>query len=461
MKKLFVLLGIFSIFSGFLFCSDITLTLKSESIYLAKNWLNNINKIPLEEKIGEYQIDFIEQVSHNGYLLCEIYHLYPRGHILVPSYKEFPPIKSFSVVSNFNSNSKGYEYSVLEELKAAFEFLLSYSPGESKEVEKAIKNNNNQWDEFLRISYKKYHLKEIELITEKGKKNTRNFVLIDNYGMELESVMAPPLLKTKWGQGFPYKNWCPLLGNKRCIVGCVATAMAQIMRFYKWPKNGKGTYSYYWENGDRWLTAYFSDTYDWGYMPEKTSQYNTYREQDAVAELCYEVGVSIEMSYGINGSSAHTSKVDDALETFFKYSDKVNTVYRADYNDVDEWFEVLRGQRDLYRPLQFRMCSDDGCHAVVIDGYLITSGLKQVHINMGWYGNSTAYYTLDNILDYTEPDQYAVIDISPAWAEIKLNKTSLFFQALKENLNRLQNILKLKMEDLELWTTQLLLINPG
>lgn len=427
MKKLLVFLGIFAIFSGFLFCYELTLASKLESIYLAKNWLIYINKIPLKDKLGEYQIRFIEQVNHNGYLLCEIYHLYPRGHILVPSYKEFPPIKSFSVVSNFNSKSEGYEYAVLEELKAAFKFLQSYSPGESKEVEKAIKSNSHQWNKFIRISFEKDRLEELELIPEKGKMNTRNFFLIDKFGMKLETVSAPPLLETKWGQSSPYNNWCPLLWGDRCVVGCTATAMAQIMRYYRWPKEGEGYHSYYWSNGYRWLSAYFSDSYDWDYMPNETWQYNTSREQDAVAELCYEVGVSMEMGYGTDGSSVSTYKVDDALETYFKYSDEAKTVDREDYNNVDEWFEVLRGQRDLSRPLQFRMCSSDDCHAVVIDGYLITSGLKQVHINMGWRGNSDAYYTLDNILDFTEIGQYAVIDIVPAWAEIQLNKTSLSF----------------------------------
>jgi len=75
MKKSLVFLALFLIFSAFLLCYELTLVSKIESIYLAQNWITFINKIPLEGKLGEYQIKFIEQVNHKGYPLCEIYHL--------------------------------------------------------------------------------------------------------------------------------------------------------------------------------------------------------------------------------------------------------------------------------------------------------------------------------------------------------------------------------------------------
>lgn len=438
MKKAFSLF-LLLLLTNILFSYNLTLVYEGEANYIATNWLIYINKIPLKDKLGNYQIRYIEQIKHKENPLCKIYHLYPSGHILVPSYKEFPPIKSFSVVSDFDSKSKGYEYSVLEELKAAFKFLQDYKPRESEEVEKAIGRNSDQWNKFVQMELERTHLEELDLLPKKSKKDGRNFILKDGFGVKVEATSAPPLLETRWGQYWPYWNWCPLLGGDRTVVGCVATAMAQIMKYYKWPKEGEGSYSYYWENGNTWLGAYFSDSYDWDYMPNTYWDYDTYREENAVAELCYEAGVSVNMYYGTDGSFASTSDVAYALEAYFKYSNVVKVVYRKNYGNVDAWFEVLKTQRDLSRPLEFAMYPLEGSgHAVVIDGYLITNGLKQVHINMGWYGSSDAYYTLDNILDYTDTYwQNAVIDIIPKWAQIQLYlyNDSLSFTGIKGQSN--------------------------
>jgi len=429
MKKISIFYFLF-ILPIALFSYDLTLVSEGESNYLATNWLFYINRIPLEGKLGSYQIKFIEQVNYRQQPLCVIYHLNPRGHILIPLYKEYPPIKSFSVVSDFNTTSEGFEYAVLEELRAAFDFLEEYNFGESEELEEAFEINSNQWNKFINLELETALLEEkFDLIPELERNDRRNFVLTDEFSNKLESTQARPLLSTKWNQGDPYWNWCPILGGKRCYVGCTATSMAQIMRYYKWPKEGKGSHSYYWSNGSKTLSASFGDSYDWDYMPNNTWEYDTNKEKDAVAELCYEVGVSIDMGYGTEGSGAYVYYVDDALKTYFKYSDAVKVVWRMDYSNADQWFNVLKNQRDLLRPLELAIYgydlqdNEEIGHAVVVDGYLITDELKQVHINMGWGGYYDAYYTLDNIIvgDYYDFSstfwQHAVIDIVPAAAD--------------------------------------------
>lgn len=244
-------------------------------------------------------------------------------------------------------------------------------------------------------------------------------------GEKLETVQANPLLSTQWSQDDPYWNWCPIFGAKRCYVGCTATAMAQIMRYYKWPKKGEGSHSYYWSKGSKALSADFSDSYDWDYMPNNAWEYDTNKEKEAVAELCYEAGISVDMAYGPEGSGAYVFDVDDALKTYFKYSDEARVVWRMDYKNANNFFNELKAQRDLSRPAEFAIYSVDSGHAVVVDGYLITDGLKQVHINMGWGGYYDAYYTVDSILDYTDAFwQHAVIDIFP-FAEDQLPSISI------------------------------------
>lgn len=430
MKKLSIFFSIFLIFSGIIFSYNLTLVSKGEADHIAMNWIYFINKMPFEGKLDKYEIRFIEQVDDHGVLLCEIYHLYPNGHIVIPSYKEFPPIKSFSVVSDFNSKSEGYEYAILQELKAAFKFLKDYQIGELDELESALEMNIQQWNKLIQIGLKEAIIEEFEIFQENNESDICQFIIRDRSNILMEAVKASPLLKTKWHQRLPYQNSCPTLRGNRCVVGCVATAMAQIMRYYKWPKSGEGSHSYYWEEGNKWLSAYFSDTYDWEYMPNETWEYNTSRENNAVAELCYEAGVSVEMRYSYyDGSYAFPRDVVYALKKFFKYSNQVKIVDRKDYSNVNNWFEVFKEQRDLIRPVEFAMYKmDEDGHAGVIDGYLISGGSQMVHINMGWGGPYDAYYSLDNILEYTNYDwQKAVIDIVPAGAYISLNKTSLSF----------------------------------
>lgn len=422
--------------TSILFCYELTLVSEGEAIYLASNWLIHINKIQFENKIGSYRIKSIEHISHNGNPLCVVYHLDPKGHILVPSYREFSPIKSFSVISDFDSTSMGYEFVVLEELKIGFDFLQDYKLGESKEVKTALSRNLSTWNKFIQMELDNTDLEEPDLLESKSKTDRRYYILRDNFGVKLEAIEAPPLLETEWGQGWPFWNWCPLLEDERCVVGCGNTAIAQIMKYYKWPKKGEGNHSYYWDNGNKWLGADFSDSYDWNYMPNSYLEYDTQREKDAVAELCYEVCVSTNTGFHPEGSTTTFSDIISALKRYFKYSNNVRMVLRGQYGSLDEWFEVLKSQRDLSRPLEFAMYPKDfdpekGIygHAAVIDGYLITDGLKQVHINMGWYGNLygnyDAYYTLDSILDYTKVEwQGAIIDIIPERLQYTLTLAS-------------------------------------
>lgn len=434
MKKIFVI--IFSIFfsSCFCFCLNLTPVDNIEARIFAEKWLIYVNKISLDENIrGLYEVNGVERIEYRGNRLCYVYHLSPQGHILVPAYKEFPPVKSFSTISDFNSVSDGFEMAVLKELELCFDFLINYTEKFDDKITSSLNQNHLNWDFFQDVDLQKTYVL-LNNISKDTSGRTDYFFVINNKTI-LTSSHAPPLLQTNWNQGDPYWNFCPKLGGRQCYVGCTATAMVQIMRYYKWPHKGEGRHTYYWSAGGRYLSVDFSDDYDWNFMPHNTEDYDTDREKNAVAELCYEAGVSVNMSYGPDGSGAYIHDVDDALKNHFRYLDRVKVVYRSNYGNVNLWFDELKKQRDLSQPVEFAMYSTDSGHAVVIDGYLITSGINQVHINMGWGGGYNAYYTLDDILDFTDTYwQHAVIDIIPP-CEIKLNKSSLSFTGTEGQAN--------------------------
>jgi hypothetical protein len=231
-------------------------------------------------------------------------------------------------------------------------------------------------------------------------------------------VIVGPLIQTKWKQQSPYNTLCPG-GNS---TGCVATAMAQIMRYWEYPTTGFGSHSYtplaHPEYGEQ--TANFGETtYEWANMLSSYSDGYSEAQANAIATLMYHCGVSVNMNYGEDGtaSGAVTSNVVYALQIFFNYSQTAQYISRssivneAGQEDLEQWKNMLKAELDAYppRPLQYRGKG----HSFICDGY---NSDDKFHFNWGW-GNSTDGYYLVNNLNSVNPnynkDQAAIFGIQP------------------------------------------------
>ncbi len=229
----------------------------------------------------------------------------------------------------------------------------------------------------------------------------------------VQATGVSPLLKTTWSQGKYYNTLCPYDSSasnwvdNRTLVGCVATAMGQVMKYHNWPDQGVGTHSYYHPTYGT-LSANFGATrYNWGAMPwGSVTEYNT-----AVATLLYHAGVSLEMDYGPHGSGAYTGSVAVALKTYFKYKDTITYKHRSSFS-TDAWENKLRTELDARRPLVYRGRGSGG-HAFVCDGY---SGTNFFHFNWGWNGHYDGYFYLSDLTpgDHNyNSSQAAVLGIEP------------------------------------------------
>ena len=124
-----------------------------------------------------------------------------------------------------------------------------------------------------------------------------------------------PLVQTHWDQYPPYNNMCPT-GS---FTGCVATAMAQLMKYWEWPQKGVGSYGYN-HPSYGYLSANFGNTtYDWDNMWSVVYEDDPAAAQNAVATLAYHCGIAVEMDYGPESSTAFTEDVPNALITYFDY----------------------------------------------------------------------------------------------------------------------------------------------
>lgn len=273
-------------------------------------------------------------------------------------------------------------------------------------------------------------------------------------------AVVGPLIQTTWDQDDPYWNLCPGTGKNKAYTGCVATAMAQVMKFWEWPVTGTGSHSYrpldpnnpvddygYYNYSTRYtqtLTANFGETtYDWDNMLNKYTSAATTAQKEAVATLMYHCGVATEMMYGNDadgGSGTYTVNYGDwsdpgcaqnAFVNYFRYKKEGLTGYLRDgytyerkeyykkWSDAD-WTAMIKAELDNRRPILYGGASEEGGHSFICDGY---DDADYFHFNWGWSGDNDGYYKLSNLkpgsggaggggYDFSE-DQDVIIGIVP------------------------------------------------
>lgn len=282
-------------------------------------------------------------------------------------------------------------------------------------------------------------------------------------------AIVGPLVKTTWDQDDPYWTLTPNGSGSigKAYTGCVATAMAQVMNYWQWPKQGTGSHTYQPimqldDDGDGYpdrdtiiypgyLTANFDETtYDWDNMLNKYTSSATNDQKNAVATLMFHCGVSVEMMYGddnYGGSGAYTGNYGDwtdptcaqnAFPTYFGYKKDglvsymrdgfsyEGTTYYEKWTD-EEWTAMVKEELDKKHPIMYGGAGDKGGHSFICDGY---DDSNYFHFNWGWSGQNDGYYKLSSLkpgsggaggggYDFSQ-DQDVIIGIVPdkEWPEV-------------------------------------------
>ncbi|MDE6198495.1 MAG: C10 family peptidase [Muribaculaceae bacterium] len=198
-----------------------------------------------------------------------------------------------------------------------------------------------------------------------------------------------PMLTTRWNQSAPYNNMCPTVGSNRCVTGCVATALAQVMKYHNWPAKGRGSNSYTWNNTT--LSLDFSTvTYDWANMLDEYGSTATATQNAAVANLMYSCGIAVNMSYGTGASGAVSKYCGSALVDYFNYDASLRYLER-DFYTISDWEDEVYNSLASGCPVLYGGQSATGGHEFVCDGY---SSDGYFHFNWGWGGMSDGYFRL-------------------------------------------------------------------
>lgn len=198
-----------------------------------------------------------------------------------------------------------------------------------------------------------------------------------------------PMVATRWNQSAPYNNMCPTSGSDRCVTGCVATALAQVMKYHNWPPKGQGSNSYTWNNTT--LSLDFSTvTYDWDNMLDVYDSSATTVQNNAVASLMYSCGIAVNMNYGTGASGAVSKNCGSALVNYFNYDASLRYLER-DFYALSDWEDEVYNSLASGCPVLYGGQSSAGGHEFVCDGY---SSDGYFHFNWGWGGMSDGYFRL-------------------------------------------------------------------
>lgn len=347
---------------------------------VSKTDANRVAQNFITERMGlGYEVSDSKALD-SGYPSQYIYavNLKPSGFVLVAADNAAIPILGYSSQNNWN------EYEIPVQLQA---MLASWN-----DQMHAIVTQNMRADTSITQLWGSYNVDASRFSPN------RNFRAVD------------PLIASTWGQGEYYNALCP----ENSPVGCVATAISQIMKFWRYPEVGNGSKSYtavsYPEYGVQ--SANFGETtYNWGNMPNSVNSSN-----NAVATLCYHAGVAVNMDYKPLSSSAFSTDVPFALTNYFRYAESTSLKNRSSYS-ADNWETLMKGELDNGRPVYYSGVGPAFGHAFILDGY---QGTDSFHINWGWNGTYDGYFTLGNLNpggDTFNQSQQAVTGIQPIFTE--------------------------------------------
>ena len=231
-------------------------------------------------------------------------------------------------------------------------------------------------------------LSAINASLQEGKtrsENTRptNFVPVENF-----------VLST-WGQGKPYNALTPKQGSRQSVTGCVATSMAQVLNYYKYPETSEGVGAYS-IDGFSTTNVDLSTTYMWDKIQNQYSTTISYSEEDSrpIAELMRDCGASAHMDYSASSSGAYTNEAALGLLRNFKFHDTSICLLFRRYYSQKEWLDIIYNELMAKRPIIYGGNNDKSGHSFIFTGI---DDKGRVYVNWGWDGTANGFYDVSDL----------------------------------------------------------------
>jgi hypothetical protein len=317
-------------------------------------------RIDQHNQTGYHSLKVLETFikSNSNLPLYYIFNISDQGWVIVSADDAVPPVLAYSFEGSYSESHQSPQF-------------VAWMQQYAGQIEHAIMTNALPGN-----------------ITEREWKRLLSIDPLNHSAFSGREVQ--PFITSKWNQSSPYNGMCPadpLGSGGHALVGCVPTAMGQILYYYRWPDTGVGSYTYVDSTYGVQHVDFDSTTYKWDNMKASISTSNV-----GIAELLYHLGVSCDLVYGPDASGMYNHKAAYSLRTYFKYSPNTQYVFR-DSTTLD-WDSLIIAHLDRRMPLYYAGWSVPNImgHAFVCDGY---QGTDYFHFNFGWGGSSDGYFLLD------------------------------------------------------------------
>lgn len=370
---------------------------RNDAEHVARNWIYEKKHQSLHVKKLEDNRLFLKQKGTKDITMYRI-RFEPKGWVLVAADDIADPILAYSFEDTADDKME-----LPPQVKwMVSEYDIQIREARKKGIHKSKQDSEKHWKRYKKEPQQFIQEENNNVIT-----STSPGIAVTSVGWGSLTDYEDNLVKTTWGQGQYYNAFCPYdsqsSNDYHAVTGCVATAMAQIMRFHMWPMIGNSSYSYI-DNDEFYphcppaygsQSANFGATYYYfAYMPEGSLiSYNNF-----VAQLMYHVGVSVNMDYGRIASATWGERIPSAIQNYFHYwTDSFS--YRSNYSD-DEWGMKIRQNLRQGFPVYYQGEDEvNGAHAFVITGFE-AEGMKYYYMNFGWNGYSDGWYRLSSITPF-------------------------------------------------------------
>ena len=199
------------------------------------------------------------------------------------------------------------------------------------------------------------------------------------------------MLTTRWGQGSPYNYKTPEINGKNAPVGCVATALAQILNYLQYPASSKGKGYYTKENSQSQFRLSLNTTYTWGeYRDWYPDMGLTTNQKIGIATLMYDCGLACHMNYKESASGTTLIDAAQGMINNMRFDPYALKLASRDYHSNEDWMAMIYDALDHGRPILYSGTDPNtGGHAFVFDGY---DEEGKIRVNWGWDGEGDGYY---------------------------------------------------------------------
>jgi len=361
-----------------------------------KGWLN-LDSSPFDSPLNRDVVNVNRYVDDNKETLFFVVSLESGGYVITSADDMISPIIAFSQSGTFNASAGNPLWSLLtQDLQGRNTYIKNVAvkaaaPGVLSMTDRA------ELDEIQGVQ-SDWQL----LISSADDQSAVGALGISS----ISDLRVAPLLQTTWGQTTAggvntYNYYTP----NNYPDGCVATALSQVMRYHEYPIAGIGVLQKniavdgfpqvaYTRGGDG-----SGGAYSWSSMPLNPGGATTLAERQMIGSLCYDAGVSVEMSYAFDGSGTDTLFAADALKNVFGYSNAVKQYRPAEDGGIStaDFIKSINPNLDASLPVILGIRDSTGGHAIVCDGYGYNMDSMYHHLNMGWEGSDDVWYALPRI----------------------------------------------------------------